>query len=921
MSGSLPDNWHTVSHWLDEALDLPASERGAWLAGLQARDAPAAVALAAWLDEFDVLRAEGFLEDRQAATPVHAALAGLEVGAYRLLEPIGHGGMGTVWLGERHDGRFEQRVAVKLPNMAQAGPAGIERFAREARILARLTHPQIAHIIDAGVSHLGAPYLVLEYVQGEHIDRFCDARRLGIADRLRLFLDVLAPVAHAHANLVVHRDLKPTNVMVTADRYVKLLDFGIAKLLETDTGEATREGALTLAFAAPEQLTGGAITTSTDVYALGVLLYLLLTGRHPSAEGTPSPAALIDAIVQCDPPKPSEIVGEAPAGADDTIESMAAARASTGPRLRQALSGDLDTIVLKALRKAPSERYANVTAFADDLRRHLDDEPISARSDTIHYRAVKFVRRHRAAVAIAAVAILALVGGLVGTLTQAARATTQARAAEVQRDVARRQLSRAEAINDLNAFLIADAAPLGTTFTARDLLDRAERIVARQQDDADGSRIEMFISIGRLYQTVGETATAARVLQQAYDLSRGAGDGSLQAKASCSLGSIAGRSGDIERARRLVNEGLAGLPDEPQHALTRVLCHLSGTSIENWAGESDRAIDHARTAQSLAPDTGATSALLRLRIVMDLAESYRIAGRGKEANEAFGDAYARLVTLGREDTEQAGTVLNNWALVLSSLGRPRDAEQMFRRVVKISSVDGSDARVEPVLLNNLATTLFDLARYDEGIALATRARDTALAKGDNIVADQALLSSARLHVAKGDVARGAALLDEVEAHFEKMFAPTHPAFLALAIDRIRLAEVRGDLRDALERADRTMALVEVAGRRGFLSPLLRRRAEIGVKLHRFDAARADAERAVALGLERIPAGGASGAVGLSYLLLGQALAGEGRVADAHAALTSAIEHMETAMGTDHPEVRRARELRAGLSSVPHKASP
>ena len=249
--------------------------------------------VAAWLAEFrrDATRS-AFSRTLPTCSRARAALAGVQVGAYRLVEPIGQGGMGSVWLAERSDGRFQGRAAVKLLNAALVGHAGEERFAREGNILARLAHPQIAHLIDAGVSPVGQPYLVLEHVDGEEIDRYCNSRQLGVDARVRLFLDVLAPVAHAHANLVVHRDLKPSNVLVTADGRVKLLDFGIAKLLEPDggTGEATlltREGAsvLTPAYAAPEQVTGAPVTTATDVYALGVLLYVLLTGRHPAGHG------------------------------------------------------------------------------------------------------------------------------------------------------------------------------------------------------------------------------------------------------------------------------------------------------------------------------------------------------------------------------------------------------------------------------------------------------------------------------------------------------------------------------------------------------------------------------------------------------------------------------------------------------------
>ena len=309
MSQGERESWKTVSAYLETALELSSEERLAWLASLRAENPAEAGKVAAWLAEFDAMRSAGFLEDPAEVFPARAALAGAQLGAYRLLEPIGHGGMGSVWLAERSDGRFQGRVAVKLLNAALVGQAGEDRFTREGNILARLAHPQIAHLLDAGVSPVGQPYLVLEHVDGEEIDRYCSTRQLGVDARVRLFLDVLAPVAHAHANLVVHRDLKPSNVLVTADGRVTLLDFGIAKLLEPDggTGETTlltREGAsvLTPAYAAPEQVTGAPVTTATDVYALGVLLYVLLTGRHPAGDVAMSPAALLKAVVRNRPP-------------------------------------------------------------------------------------------------------------------------------------------------------------------------------------------------------------------------------------------------------------------------------------------------------------------------------------------------------------------------------------------------------------------------------------------------------------------------------------------------------------------------------------------------------------------------------------------------------------------------------------------
>jgi serine/threonine-protein kinase len=410
-----PDQWLALSPRLDEALDMTDDERSTWFSTLRTENPTLARQLEILLEEHRELSKEGFLDARPVELPGGSGLAGQVLGVYTLVSQIGHGGMGTVWLAERNDGRFERRVAVKVLNIALMGKGGEERFKREGRILGRLTHPHIAELIDAGVSLAGQPFLVLEYVEGEHIDRYCDQNRLDVMARVRLFLDALHAVAKAHANLIVHRDLKPSNILVRTDGEVKLLDFGIAKLLGGDgqTGESslTLEGgrALTPEYAAPEQLKGEAVTTATDVYSSAVLLYVLLTGQHSAGAGPRTPASLVKAILDDEPARPSEIVASTPTS-EETAAANAERRAATPEKLARLLRGDLDTIVAKALKKNPQERYPSIKAFADDLQRYLRHEPISARPDAMAYRAGKFVRRHRRSVAAALLVTLALIG-------------------------------------------------------------------------------------------------------------------------------------------------------------------------------------------------------------------------------------------------------------------------------------------------------------------------------------------------------------------------------------------------------------------------------------------------------------------------------------------------------------------------------
>ena len=424
MSTLSPDQWQIVSPYLDQALTLPEEERGRWLDEMRRENPALAQQLAELLEEHRAAEGKRYLGTSPALLAESRGLAGQNVGAYKLISMVGQGGMGAVWLAERSDGRFERKAAVKFLSAALVGHGGEQRFRREGAILGRFSHPNIAELLDAGVSSSGQPYIVLEYVQGEPIDAYCDGEQLSITARVRLFLDVLGAVAHAHANLIVHRDIKPSNVLVSSDGQVKLLDFGIAKLLEGEGAEGaatmlTREGgsSLTPAYAAPEQITGGLVTTATDIYALGVLLYLMLSGQHPAGAGPLSAAQMVRAIVETEQPRLSSVV--AARQETEALRVNAAKRESTPDKLQRLLRGDLDVIVSKILKKKPQERYSTVTALADDLNRYLKNEPISARPDTLRYRADKFVRRNRMAVVLSSLALLAIFSGSTVAIYQA----------------------------------------------------------------------------------------------------------------------------------------------------------------------------------------------------------------------------------------------------------------------------------------------------------------------------------------------------------------------------------------------------------------------------------------------------------------------------------------------------------------------
>jgi serine/threonine-protein kinase len=903
------DAWRKFSPLLDQALDLDEPRRSEWLAQLEAQNSEAGAFIRSCLEASDEASRAGFLEVSVAPAKAEPSWIGRQVGPYTISALIDQGGMGSVWLALRSDGRFEGRFALKFlrPFLSQTG--GTERFLREGKLLARLTHANIARLIDAGMTHDGDPYLVLDYVAGVPIDQYCDAHALTIGARLNLFLEVLAPVAHAHANLIVHRDIKPSNVLVTDSGEVKLLDFGIAKLLENDGESAadaglTRAGgvALTPAFASPEQLTGGVVSVTSDVYSLGVLLYLLLTGRHPGGDAPLTAAQLIYSTLRVEPPRPSIAV----TGNTALASTCAANRASTQEKLRSQLRGDLDTIVGKALNKEPAQRYASVAAFADDISRYLRHLPIIARPDTFAYRSAKFVRRNRVSVALSALAICAILGGLVGTLIQAA-------SAREQRDFAFQQLQRSREHDEFLDFLLSDASPSGKALSADELLTRAERIVQKQHSANADARADLMVWIGGDYSTRDRNVDARRVLEAAYRLTRKSHDPSLRGRASCELANITARDEEVDHAESLYQEAIHELAGDPRFALDYSSCLRTGAEVARDRGDAAAGIERAAAGMRVLRASPLRTAVDEMSAELDLASAYSEAGRDLASLPEFQRSEQLMSELGLDESNFAVLLYNNWGLELDQIGRPLEAERAYRHVLDISRDAGGSEFVSPLVLVNHARILRELGRFDEADASAELAYTRAMQLKNEVAINQALMERSAVYVDMRKPELAESMLAQVEPRLQKSLPPTHYAFASVADRRAVILLEKNDLDAAIRQSDRALALIDAivkAGNEGaFIRPaLFMDRSEIDRAANRFDAAIRDADQAIELLGATLEPGSYSRKMGLAHLARARALAARHSMDEARKEALYAAAQLEKSAGAGLPEARAARVL-------------
>jgi non-specific serine/threonine protein kinase/serine/threonine-protein kinase len=742
----------------DLALALPESERTAYVSRIAGSHPDLGRELQALL-EADAAAGTFLAAPAASHVPLfNTDLTGLTLGPYRVLQRIGSGGMGAVYLAERVDDSFERRVAIKVVRLGFGIEERIARFQRERHILAQLDHPNIARLIDGGTLTGGVPYLVMEYIEGQPIDRSCEERSLPLAARLRLVIKVCAAVNFAHQRLVIHRDIKPNNILVDGEGEPKLLDFGIATILEPtglEHDQLTRAGSfiVTPDYASPEQVRGELVTTASDVYALGVVLYLLLTGRTPYHVASQAPQEIVRAVCETEAAPPSAAVLATEGGAPPSHQAR---------RLSRELRGDLDTIVLKALHKDVSRRYSSPARLADDLQRHLDGRPVLARPDTLAYRLNKFVRRNRAGAMLAAGLVAAIAIGTVATLWQAGEATRQQAIAERRlSDIRRLATSFLFDIHDAIAEL-PGAAPARLAVVSRgtEYLDR----LALESGEDQALQAELADAYDRLAGVQGDPSVAnlgdevsalrsyrkalaireALVAQRAMPPADARRDVSwIRIGDALAGGGHASQAApEYERALALRETALAADPGDPSLQLAVLeaaerLCVTPGVSPDAAAraNHCSRALAQL-TSPSRAPPEAPDLRRRQATVLLALGSAQRSAGAFAEAErtlrsaaEAFSDTLLR--------TSTGPGLVRGRALSLGALGASLDAQG--RHADALAAVTEGVSLMEGLLRDDPASTrtrldLASLLRTEAQVRYHLGQRREAIALADRSLA-------------------------------------------------------------------------------------------------------------------------------------------------------------------------------------------
>ncbi|MEO0425486.1 MAG: serine/threonine-protein kinase [Pseudomonadota bacterium] len=839
--------WLQIQEVFLEALDLPDDERPAHIEQRCGNDESLAEEVRSLLEAHEL---DAPLLDTPSPERSDAPLAGVltpqdHLGPYRLLELIGRGGMGVVWRAERDDGEFRQQVAIKLIKRGMDTDEILARFLRERRLLARLEHPNIARLLDGGVTADGLPWFAMEYVDGKPLIDYCRTQDLDTEARLALHRKLCDAVEHAHRQLIVHRDLKPSNVLVTADGEPKLLDFGIAKLFgaddadEDDDRQLTRSGArlMTPLYAAPEQVLGQPVSTATDVYALGLILYELLVGALPyPAEQTMGPA-LLHAIVETPPERPSALARR--------TDTVTAEQLPARQRLAKHLKGDLDRICLKAVQKEPARRYPTAQALADDLGRYQGGYPVLARPDSFAYRAHRFVARNRVAVGAMALAFLSLLGGLMGALWQA--------------EIASAEAVRAERVKRLLIDIFEESRPTtqaSAQITASEILDAGAERVAEQLKDEPDLRAELLQVVGGLYESLGRHDDSERLLRSSLALTEplSRDPRELHAQGLQRLASVSFEQGDYERAEAYARDALARFEststrDRPAYAGSLGTLAI----ILSEASKYEEAEPFHRRGLAMQRRLHGNADRRVAGTLHDFAQHLKWQGRFDEAEPLYREALRiKLEYLG-EDHASTALTQGNLGVMLGQRGDYEEAEPLLRaayvtdrrilgaghpttalRLNNLSMfyyVTADYAAAEPLMrealghnrrlfgdvservatnLHNLANMLIATGRLDDAVPMHREALEIrqAVLEPDHPRLAQSLKSYGRVQLALGQPDEAHALLAQARNIVESNLAPSHPVYISVLIGQGALQLASGDHERAGETLTRAVTLGE-----------------------------------------------------------------------------------------------------------------
>ena len=811
------------------------------------------------------------------------AREGKRIGAYRVVRELGRGGMARVFLAERADGQFEQQVALKLLRPGLDSDLDQERFRGERQILASLNHPHIAKLLDGGVTDDGVPYLVMEYVEGSPLDRYCESRNLSLAERLDLFLTIAEATQYAHRNLVVHRDLKPSNIMVTGDGTVKLLDFGLAKLLAPNASTpATRTVTrwMTPEYAAPEQVRGEAVSTLTDVYQLGVVFYELLSGRLPFADHSRGFHDLERAILDEEPKLPSVATRDAAAG--------------------RALRGDLDAIAMMALNKEPERRYQSALAMHDDIVRFRAGQTVSARPDGAAYRLRKFVRRNRAGVAAASVTVVALVAATIFSVGQA-------REAERQRDAAQDDVLRQNALMEIQGVIASDSrGPGGRMLSTGERIELAEQALVGRFKTEPWLVSEVLVDLStRLYE-IGEREAQRRILGRAASRAANANLPIQHALAECSAAYSLVYDDHLDSARAAIAHAWNDLksPEIRSHDVAESVCMAAEGQLLVATQQPDSAIPRFERAVAMAGSALGVTGLSRLN---DLAMGLRAAGRTRDAVSSNLRIAVELDSTGYRNTEIFPNALSFLAGGMWELGELSQLDSILRYYVRQDEVRESAGNTGTVLAFMYGLGKLRLGEIDSAELWFTRAlRDTTQGAGGISGWTPSAFTQLRLEQGRlADAQREAAQLPGGTA--------TRRVTSALLGSRIRYAN--GDRRGAALMLDTSLRAIIGDAPKPPPNTALALATAADWHLAAGDAAGADslarlgslAAAVDSLALER------SAYVALAEAVRARALRALGKPDEARAAAKRAATAAANGFGAQHPSARTMRALLDSLT--------